>query len=236
LVEEIERLRASFGFTAVKLRLGDTVVNDLERVRAVREHFGADLDIMTDANLGYTYAETYRLLPGLAEYQVAWLEEPFPRDDVEAFVDLRRRSGVPIASGENLYGRHELKHWIARRALDVVQSDCSKAGGITELKKIGDLAEAHHLRFAPHTSHTRLNHAATLHVMSALPASYIYEADATNENNKFSQGLITAPVQVVDGYVTAPDLPGLGVEVDEERLADFEGIPGSPYTSDRLPR
>jgi len=235
LVAEVERLRSEHGFTAVKLRLGDTVENDLMRVKAVREHFGDDLEIMGDANLGYTYSEVYRLLPGLAEYGVSWLEEPLTRDNIDGYVDMRRRSGVPIAAGENLYGRHELKHWLGRRALDVVQSDCSKTGGITELKKIGDLAATLQLRFAPHTSHTRLNHAATLHVMSALPSSYVYEADASKDN-RFSAELITAPIQVVDGMVRPPTEPGLGVRVDEEQLERFAGIPGAAYTVDRRPR
>lgn len=235
LIEEIERLRAEHGYTAVKLRFGDTVDRDLERVRRVREHFGADLEIMVDANVGYTYSELYRLLPPLADYGVSWLEEPLTRDNLTGYADLRARTTVPIAAGENLYSRYELKHWLDRRALDVIQSDASKTGGVTELKKIGDLAAANQLRFAPHTSHTRLNHAATLHVMSALPSSYIFEADSSHEN-RFSSELITAPIRVSDGMVSPPDEPGLGVEVNEELLGRFQGHPGAAYTVDRVPR
>ncbi|WP_162606595.1 mandelate racemase/muconate lactonizing enzyme family protein [Jiangella asiatica] len=235
LIDEIERLRESHGFTAVKLRLGDTVENDLLRVERVREHFGGDLEIMGDANLGYTYSEVYRLLPGLADNAVTWLEEPLTRDNIDGYADMRRRSGVPIAAGENLYGRLELKHWLGRRALDVVQSDCSKTGGVTELKKIGDLAATHQLRFAPHTSHTRLNHAATLHVMSALPSSYVYEADASHDN-QFHEELITAELDVVGGLVRPPSKPGLGVTVNEDLLDRFAGIGGAAYAVDRRPR
>lgn len=228
LEQEVHRLREAHGYTAVKLRLGDNVERDLARVQHIRSVFGDDFEIMTDANLGYAYPDLYRLLPGLAECNVSWLEEPMPKDDPDAYADLRARAGVPIAAGENLYGRHEFKPWFEKRALDVIQPDCSKSGGITELKKLGDMAEMLRLRFAPHTSHSRLNHAATLHVMSAVPSSYIFEADGTN-NNLFSQELITADLDIVDGVIQAPDLPGLGVTVHEDRLKDFPGIPGSPY-------
>ncbi|MFI7024236.1 mandelate racemase/muconate lactonizing enzyme family protein [Micromonospora sp. NPDC049900] len=231
LAEEVDRLR-KLGYTAVKIRLGDTYANDVARLRQVREEVGDDFDIMVDINLGYSYDEMYRLLPKLGDYHVTWVEEPFSRTDVGSLRQLRRRSPVPVATGEHLFGVHEFLPLLQAEAVDFVQPDPSSGGGVTELKKIGDLAHAFHVRIAPHISNTRLNHAAVLHVMSALPNAYIYEADATD--NRYADGLCTAALDVdADGLVWAPDRPGLGVEVDESLFAEFPVIAGSPHLQDR---
>ena len=140
--------------------------------------------------------------------------------------ELRRCAKIPIAAGENHYGRQGARELIEASAIDVVQCDASKTGGISELKKIADMAGTHGLRFAPHTSHTNLNYAAALHVMSASPSAWVFEA-AGFRDNRFSERAITAALDIRDGWVETPDLPGLGVEVDEAALDDFAAIPGA---------
>ncbi|MDQ7904793.1 mandelate racemase/muconate lactonizing enzyme family protein [Phytohabitans sp. ZYX-F-186] len=231
LAQEVTRLR-ELGYTAVKIRLGDSYANDMARLRRVREEVGDDFDIMVDINLGYSFDEMYRLLPVLGECAVTWVEEPFERTDVGSLRQLRRRSPVPVATGEHLFGVHEFLPLLQAEAVDFLQPDPSSGGGITELKKIGDLAKAFHVRFAPHISNSRLNHAAVLHVMSAVSCSYIFEADATD--NRFAEALCTAPLAIdAEGLVRAPDAPGLGVEVDESLFAEFPAIAGSPHLQDR---
>lgn len=228
LVAEVTRIVETGGFRAVKLRVGDSPRIDLERVGAVREAFGADFTIMVDANTGYDPVDLYALLPGLGDLKVAWLEEPYPPDDVTGLAELRRRSPVPIAVGENLFGRAQFAPLLAARAVDVLQPDPSKCGGITELKKIADLAEMHHLRLAPHATHSALNYAASLHVLATTSAGYFFESSVPG--NPFIEDAITGDVWPVNGTVIAPDAPGLGVTVHEDKLNNYPAIPGSQYT------
>ncbi|KRA24281.1 hypothetical protein ASD65_07480 [Microbacterium sp. Root61] len=232
LVEELRRL-VGRGYGAAKVRLGDTLERDLARVRATREAFGADFQIMTDANLGLAY-DAGTLAPGLSEIGVTWLEEPYNPHRIDAFTALRTRGLVPIAAGENLAGADRFAEWIHRGALDIVQPDASRAGGITELLRIAVLAEASGIRFAPHISHTGLNHAATLHAMSgAAGGAWFFEADPTPVN-PFRAGAISGGVIVEDGRARLSDAPGLGVEVDEAELNErHPAEAGSPWPRTR---
>jgi D-galactarolactone cycloisomerase len=228
LVAEVARIVETGGFRAVKLRVGDSPRIDLERVGRVREAFGDDFTIMVDANTGYDPVDLYSLLPGLGDLRVAWLEEPYPPDDVAGLAELRRRSPVPIAVGENLFGRAQFAALLAARAADVLQPDPSKCGGITELKKIADLAEMSHARIAPHATHSALNYSASLHVLSSTSAGYYFESSVPG--NPFIEDAIVADVWPTDGMVIAPEGPGLGVTVHESKLNDYPAIPGSQYT------
>lgn len=226
LSEELGDYVERFGFKAAKLRLGDNVDRDLARVRRIREDFGDAFQIMVDVNTSYDGVAVKQLLPGLEELGVAWLEEPFPKRHIPELSQLSGKAGISVAAGENHYGRDGVRELLEARAIDIVQCDASKTGGISELKKIADMAFAYGKRFAPHTSHSNLNYAAALHVMSASPSSWIFEA-AGFHDNQFSDAAITAPIKIVDGYVETPDLPGLGVTVDEAALQAFAAIPGA---------
>jgi L-alanine-DL-glutamate epimerase-like enolase superfamily enzyme len=227
LVDEVHRIVETGGYRAVKLRIGDTPANDVARVTRVREEFGPDFGIMTDANTTYDRVDLYRLLPGLGAAQVTWLEEPVAPDDVQTMAEIRRLGLVPLAAGENHFGRSQLAPLIQARAVDILQADPSKCGGITELKKIADLAEMNHLRLAPHITHSALNHAASLHVLSSTSSAYYFESHVPD--NPFVDEVIRGPVRAKDGVVFAPDGPGLGVDVDESRFDEFPLIPGPSY-------
>lgn len=227
LVDSVQAL-ADRGFTAVKVRVGDTFDRDLARLRAVREKFGDRLRIMTDANLGLGY-ELARLAPAAGELGVEWLEEPYPKTRIESFRALTARRWVPVAAGETLSGAVQFGEWIHRGAIDVVQPDVSRVGGLTEALRIAALAAAAGLRLAPHISHTAINQAATAHLLSAAGGtSSIYEADATLAN-PLRDELITGGVAVVDGVAEIADAPGFGIEVHEELLAGYQGQTGSSF-------
>ena len=231
LVAELERFVAA-GFRAAKVRLGDSPGRDLARVRAVREALGPGFEIMTDANLGLNYPLA-RIVPGLAEAGIAWLEEPFTPEQPEDFAALRAQRAVPIAAGENLSGAGQFSDWIRRGAVDVVQPDASRAGGITELLRIAAIAQAAGIRFAPHISHTGLNHAATLHALAGAGDDGWFEADPTPVN-PFRVGAISGGVVVSGGIARLSDHPGLGVVVDEDELvAHYPGVAGSPWPRTR---
>lgn len=214
------------GFGAGKVRVGERLDRDLARLRAVRETF-PDFRIMTDANLGPNY-DVASLARAAVDLDLDWLEEPYPRSRQEDFTRLRARGLVPIAAGENLAGASTFSEWISRGALDVVQPDVSRAGGLTESLRIGAMALAAGLRLAPHISHGVINHAATLHLLSALGRDGVFEADPTAVN-PLREGLLTGGVRLEGGVAVLVDDPGFGVHVDEDRFAEYVGETGSPW-------
>jgi D-galactarolactone cycloisomerase len=180
-------------------------------------------------NTRYTYQDTLRLTPGLEECGVYWIEEPFPPDAVRDYALLSPRTRIPLAAGENHFLRYQARQLLEADAVQILQPDASKAGGITEVKKIADLAAAYRRAFAPHTSMSGINSAATLHLLSACSNSLVYEADVA-PINPFRDDLASpAPKVGSDGCIEPYDAPGLGIEVDESLFSRYPGIPGPCY-------
>ena len=216
------------GYTAIKLRVGDHPRRDAERVGHIRKTFGDDLDIAVDAATRYTPLDLPEVLAYCDKYRVYWLEEPFAPDNLQAYADLAKRTPVPIAAGENHYTRQAFRDLFSQGCISIAQADCTKAGGISEVKKIMDMAAAWHFWAAPHTSHTIISTAANVHLLGALPNGLIFEADVAGIN-PFRTDLAGAVYSVVDGHIEPLDRPGLGLEIDEAVLAAHPGIPGPCY-------
>jgi D-galactarolactone cycloisomerase len=228
LVDEA-RFHVDAGYKALKLRLGDTVKNDIARVRAVREAFGDDMEILTDANIGYTLEDARRVLPALEDLGVRWLEEPFPAHDYRSYATAATYSSVPLAAGENHYTRFEFERLIDEGSVDIIQPDLSKSGGITECLRIAAMASAHKLPIHPHSSMTGLNLAASIHFLAALDNGGYFEADIS-KNNLFRDELCSPSFQIAkDGTVRPLEAPGIGVEVNEDFLKSHPVIEGPGY-------
>ena len=228
LVAEAQPLVA-MGYKAVKLRLGDNPKDDLARVAAVRKHFGDDLVILTDANIGYDVAAARAVMPGLDAQGVGWLEEPFPPHDYRSYREARTFGRTPLAAGENHYTRFEFERLIAEGVVTIMQPDLSKTGGITEALRIAAMASAHKLPIHPHTSMTGLNMAASVHFLAAIDNGGYFEGDVSKPN-RFRDELVSTPYTVgKDGCVRPLEAPGLGLEVDETFLAKFPVIDGPSY-------
>lgn len=223
------RTHLEAGYKAVKLRLGDNPKDDLARVRAIREAFGDDLVILTDANIGYGVADARAVMPGLDECGVAWLEEPFPAHDYRSYREAKAFGRVPLAAGENHYTRFEFSRLIDEGVVTILQPDLSKTGGVTEVMKIAAMASAHKLPVHPHTSMTGLNMAASIHVLAALDDPGYFEGDVS-KNNLFRDVMVSEPYRVgADGCVRPLEGPGLGLEVDEDFLVKHPVIEGPSY-------
>ena len=216
------------GFTAIKLRMGDTVENDLARVRAVRKGLGDSIDIAVDINTRYSYLDMQRALPGFEECRVFWIEEPFAPDAIADYAHFNARTHVPLAAGENHFLRYQARELLEKKAVDVIQPDPCKAGGITETKKIADLAAAFRRAFAPHVGMSAIDSAACVHLLCATSNALIYEADGA-AFNPFRDDLCSGYPKVVDGYIEPSEAPGLGLEVDESMFAKWPGIAGPCY-------
>jgi L-alanine-DL-glutamate epimerase-like enolase superfamily enzyme len=217
------------GYRAVKLRIGDNARDDIERVRQVRKQLGDGVDILTDANTAYTLADVRRVYPVLAEIQAGWLEEPFACVDFASYraaAEITRV--VPLAAGENHFTRFEFAQMLEQGAVQVWQPDLSKTGGITEGLRIAAIASAWRIPLHAHSSATGLNHAATLHFLTAIENSGYFEA-CVSEYNPLRDMFGTVYQIGADGCVEAPDGPGLGVEVDEAIFEQFPLIDGPGY-------
>jgi len=202
-------------YKAVKLRVGDTPVRDIERVAAVRKAFGTDLVIMVDANTNYSVADVLTVLPAFEELGVEWLEEPFAPHDHRSYA-VAGRGNVQIAAGENHYTRFEFHRLIEDGHVGILQPDLSKAGGVTEMLRIAALASAWKLPLCPHTSTTGINMAASIHVLASIDNGGYFEGDIS-EPNPFRDRLVSQPYQIdADGSVAPLEKPGIGVEVDED--------------------
>jgi L-alanine-DL-glutamate epimerase-like enolase superfamily enzyme len=228
LVDEAT-MHVEAGYRAVKLRLGDAVEKDIARVEAVRRALGDDIEILTDANAAYTLANARYVIPRLDALGVGWLEEPFPAHDWRNYELARAYGHVPFAAGENHYTRFDFARLVDDRAVEVLQPDLSKTGGITETLRIAALAAAHQLPIHPHSSMTGINMAATLHVLAALSGNGYFEADVSR-GNLFRDELVPTPFAIgADGTVVPPEGPGIGVEVNEDFLRAHPAIEGPAY-------
>lgn len=207
------------GFRGVKVKIGFDLTKDLESVKAVRAELGKDFTIMTDANMGYEVEVAEKAAAVLEQCQVAWLEEPLFVEDIEGHAILRSRCKVPIALGENLHTRFAFQHYMERAAVDILQPDVARAGGISEVCKISALAAKHGLPISLHTYGDAVSLAASLHLASALENSSVMELDCTY--NPLRSELLKEPLHAEDGLMVPPQGAGLGVELDPKAVAKY---------------
>ena len=217
------------GYRALKLRLGDNVRDDVQRVQAVRAALGNDIDILTDANTNYKLADARRVIPALAEARVGWLEEPFSALDFGSYRTAATLSPlVPLAAGENHYTRFDFARLLEDRAVTIFQPDLSKTGGITEALRIAAMASAFGIAVHPHSSATGINHAASLHFLAAIDNGGYFEACVSKFNPLRDMFGRTFEIGG-DGCVEPLDRPGIGLDIDEKVFAEFPPIDGPGY-------
>jgi L-alanine-DL-glutamate epimerase-like enolase superfamily enzyme len=148
-----------------------------------------------------------------------WFEEPLATDDLDDFVALRAATSVPISIGENEMAIHGFREWLRAGAVDIVQADASRAGGITEVSKIAAEAAATGVRFAPHSWCDAVAVVANAHAVAAAPNGITVEIDQTG--NRFIEELLGGPLVVTDGHIDLGERPGLGIELDEAAVTDM---------------
>ena len=234
LFDEPDRLREQLaatverGFRAIKLgwrpfgrrnRKFDELL-----IRTARDTVGEDVELMVDAGgseqfwpHGLNWArETAKML---ADYDIVWFEEPLPPDDLEGHIELTRTSPVPIAGGEVLTRRQSFLPWLERRAVDIIQPDSTKNGGLSETRRIAWCAYDHNIQVVTHGWNTAIGLAADLQMAAALPVARYVEYLTPCA---YLEELTVEPFSLdAEGYLEIPQRPGLGVELDHERLERF---------------
>ena len=225
IVEECRKAVAG-GFSAIKLRATEELGQAVELVGSVRDAVGPDVDLMVDANMSYDRRGALRLARELEALDVAWLEEPILSRSLTQYVDdhswLADRVALRLAGGESLLTRFEYIDLLTRRTFDVVQPDCTSVGGISEAKRVADLASTWNLTCVPHiacSSGTGIALAAGLHLILACENAPLIEVDAYGGPGW--DGLLQNPLEVRDGYVTASDAPGIGVDLSPDAYQRF---------------
>ena len=227
LVDDVATL-VSRGYKAVKLRSGDNVKRDLERIAAVRKEF-PELVILTDANTGYTLDDARHAMPRLDEMGVDWIEEPFAAHDYRSYREAKRYGKVPLAAGENHYTRFEFNQLLEEGSVTILQPDLAKSGGITECLRIAAMGSAYKLPIHPHTAMSGLAMACSVHFLAAIDNAGYFEADA-GKINLLRDELVEQPFEIrSDGCVLPLDKPGLGLEVNEDFLKRHPAIVGPSY-------
>ena len=217
------------GFKATKMNITEemqivdtmaTVDQAVERMASLREAVGNKLDIAVDFH-GRVHAPMARvLIKALEPYSPFFIEEPVLSEHLEAMAELRKNTHIPIATGERLFSRFDYKRVFTLGAADIIQPDLSHAGGITECKKIADMAEAWDIGLAPHCPLGPIALAACLQVDAVCQNAFIQEQSQGihyNQSNDLTDYLVDPSVfHYKDGYVDIPQKPGLGIEIDEE--------------------
>jgi D-galactarolactone cycloisomerase len=226
LVEEA-LVRAASGFAAIKLKLGFGLDEDVRLVRLVREAVGAAMTIMVDANHAYDATAAIRLGRAIEPYDIAWFEEPVPPEDLAGYREVKRALSIPVAGGEAEFTRWGFREILSTRALDIAQPDVCAAGGISECKKIADMANAFGVRVNPHVWGTGIALAASLQLIATLPHNPpglcpiepLLEFDQSE--HPIRMAVIEEPIVQNGGWVDIPQGPGLGIEIDRAALARF---------------
>ena len=241
--EEFDRLNEDWGFTAFKLspwrvdihahRWGEVVRSSAEYFRSLRETVRPDYDIAFDAHAKiFEPAAARQLGNALAPYDPLFFEEPLRPENIEMWGDLKQGLNCTLATGESLYNRNEFLRLLQVKGADIIQPDICVVGGISEMRRIATLAEAHFVSIAPHNPMVPLATAVNVHFSAAqqnfrileyrLPKGQCYVYGGTDlEKREDETRYVVDPYLPKDGYLELrPDRPGWGVEMDEKAMQE----------------
>jgi len=219
------------GFTALKVdlftgpsRLYITQKEEqlaLERVKAVREAVGSDVDIMVDVLRSLAPMHAIKVAKMLEKYNIFWYEEPVPVENLDALAEVRRGIDTPVVTGECLYTKAGFREVLDKRAVDILNPDVCNTGGILELKEIAAMAEPYYVAVAPHNyNSTAIGLGASLQAAAVMTNFLILEYFIFFES--IGNKIAVNPLRVENGFIRLPTTPGLGLELNEEALAHYK--------------
>jgi D-galactarolactone cycloisomerase len=225
------------GFTALKIRGGRALPHrgDIESVRVLREAFGDRIEILVDANGEYLdYKTAVRMARELSAFNVYWLESPFTFSTSfhpEELARLSQDSPIRIASGGSTFGRFGLQRLLDTGGSDIIMANVAKAGGISEMRKLQAMISAHNGKLSPHTD-GGVNAYANLHSFAAAPPHIIADMYFEWDPVWPFTTAFTAPPVVQDGWITVPNVPGLGAELAPEVISTYAMDDGTWFKKD----
>ena len=215
------------GYRAMKLRFGwgpmdgaAGMERNLELLRTVREAIGYEIDLMADAYMGWTLDYARRMLPLVEPYRLRWLEEPVIPDDINGYAALKAMGRVPIAGGEHEFTIYGFRELLDAKAVDYIQFDTNRVGGITQARKIAAMAEAHSVPVIPHAGQLHNYHIVMASLNSPM-AEFFPVVDVEVGNELFWYIFDGEPTPIKGHIDLRDDLPGLGLTVKESELSKF---------------
>jgi galactonate dehydratase len=237
----------SRGFTALKFHVDDVqgapscdswdrsmnraqLQRLVAQVAVIKEAAGSHVDLTIDMHGRYDVPSSIRAAHALEEFDLMWLEEPLPPQNVEALAAVRRSTRTPICAGANLYTRYPFLQLLSAGAVDVVRPDLAKFGGLGEGRRVADLADLHHIPFAPHNVSGPVGTVAMAHVCAASANATVLEYSAMDVEH-FEPMVTYAEGSVVqDGHVVVGDAPGLGIELNHDVAYEYRHVKsGIPF-------
>lgn len=201
----------------------------IEVTRAVAEAVGRKVPIAIETHAflnGPTAVEMAHRLAKL-NFNCMWYEEPAPPEHPDAIADIRKRIPLPVCVGERLHSRFMFRAILENRAADIIMPDVTRCGGITELRKIANLAETYNILIAPHNPNGPLSTIAAAHVMATVPNFFRQEFMAVDA--PWRDACLSHPLPIHEGCFVLPDRPGLGFDVMEVELAHHPGVRARPH-------
>jgi D-galactarolactone cycloisomerase len=219
--------RLAEGFRTLKLKTGWGLAEDIALTRGFRAAIGPDVGLLVDCNHAYDAPAAIAYGNAVAACDIGWFEEPVPPEDIDGYLEVKARQPIPVAGGEACFARWGFRDMIVRRAADILQPDVAACGGISEFRKIADMASAFGLRVNPHVWGTGVALAASLHLLAVIPdnppglfpRAPLLELDRSP--HPVRDALLEAPIVARGGRVAVPQGPGLGIAVDRAALARF---------------
>ena len=234
LIAEEAKKVVEMGYTAMKFdpfgKIAYTTISpeeaqlSVDRVAAVREAVGPNVDILIEVHARFNVYTAVGLAKRMEQYRPFWYEEPVSQENTNEMRQVRDRINIPVATGERLYLKFPFFDLVKNEAVDILQPDICNAGGITELHKIGSMAEAQHVMMAPHNTNSAVGTVASFHLDTAMPNFLIQEYHAEFYEPHYFQVVQGLPRQK-DGYVNLPEGPGLGISLDDELLDKHPYLP-----------
>jgi len=209
------------GYSMIKFKVGveggSNLRRDVRRVAAVREAVGKEIGIMLDANNCWDAATGVQFANRVRDLDIMWLEEPVPADDFVGLAKYKRGTDIPLATGEHEYTKFGVRDLLINDAADIVQVDGARGGGYTEMLKIAAMTQAWNVKFAPHAMEN-----IQAHIVSACPNAVVLERLVMFE--QLTADVFKNVPTPVNGMMPIPDLPGLGLELDLDFIAEHDEI------------
>ncbi len=213
-----------FGAGAYELDRAEKI-RSVALVEAIRDAVGPEVEIFIEGHGRFSAATAIGLARDLEQFNPGWFEEPIPPEDIPSLAYVRSRINIPVATGERYFTHYEFRQLFEARAADIIQPDITHAGGLLEMKKIAAMADAHYQVMAPHNSNGPVCTAASVHFAACTTNFKIQECFDDFAEPWVKQAIAGAP-DVKEGYFDLPDRPGLGVELNEELIAEHPYQPG----------
>ena len=232
------------GFTAAKIDIDDArdparfdrvnwtasnaeIEHMLAKISFTRELYPKDFELAVDMHARYDATTGKRVAKEVEPFKLMWLEEPVPAENIDAMRDIRASTSTPICCGENIYMRWGFRELLEKRAVDIIEPDFQKTGGLLEARKIADMAHTYYVPVAPHAVTSPIGMMATAHVCAAIP-NFLAQEWHWIDSQELWRNWVKEGDIIQKGYITPPDRAGLGVELNDEGARKAQ-VPGTPW-------